>query len=420
MHTDNVGPLAGFRVLDLSDDKGAYCGKALGDLGADVIKIEPPGGDPSRWHRPFYRDQPDPERSLYWFVLNTSKRSITLDLACPDGQDLFRQLVAGAHAVVESYSPGYLDSLGLGYDQLRLFKRDIVLTSISPFGQSGPYRDYQATNLVAQAMGGLVYLCGDVDHSPVMVGGIQGCFQAGLQGALGTLFALYHQEETGQGQQVDVSMQEAITGGMWVSGPHQFWDLSQTILPRWGIPYHQGPLMGMGVRRYQVFRVRDGYMYGGTGTARALPVEDMLAWMARRGVGQELHGRQWSAKITRHLNAEDRDTMEAAYARFVATYTKAEIWEEALAKRIDWHIVQTPQDLFECRHLAERGFWSKVDHPELGEAVPYQGWPTKMGAAPAAIHRRPPLIGEHNQEIYVGELGLSRHQLAALKQAGVV
>jgi len=253
-----------------------------------------------------------------------------------------------------------------------------------------------------------------------MVGGIQACFQAGLQAAVGTLLALYHQEATGEGQQVDVSMQEAITAGMWISGPHQFWDMNRVILPRWGIPYHQGPPMGEGPRRHMVYRVQDGYMIGGTGTARGLTVEDLVQWMNQRGVGQELRGRQWSAPLTRHLSAEDRDIMEAAFAQFAQTFTKAEIWAQALERRIDWHIAQTPRELWECPHLAERGFWVRVEHPELGEALPYQGWPARFQATPGGMRRRPPLLGEHNQEIYVGELGLSPQQLAALKAAGVI
>ncbi len=420
MNTDNLGPLSGFRVLDLADDKGAYCGKVLGDLGADVIKVEPPGGDPSRCQQPFYHQEPHPERSLRWFVSNTSKRSVTLDLSSPDGRDLFLALVTTANAVVESYAPGYLASLGLGYDQLRLFKRDIVLTSITPFGQVGPYRDYQACDLVTQAMGGLVYLCGDVEHPPVMIGGVQSCLQGGIQGALGTLLALCHQEKTGQGQQVDVSMQEAVTGGMWISGPHQFYDMNKTVLPRWGIPYNQGPPMGEGIRRNMVYPVKDGHIVGGTGTARGLTSEDLVAWMNSRGVGLDLRGRAWSAKVTRHLNAVDRDAMEVAFAQFCLTFTKAEIWAVTLEKRIDWHIVQTPKELLECRHLAERGFWQQVEHPELGESLPYQGWPGKTKVSPGSVRSRPPLIGEHNQDIFVSDLGLSAQKLAALKFVGVV
>ena len=134
-----------YRILDLSDEKGVLCGKVLADLGADVLKIEPPGGDPMRHIGPFYHDTPDPEKSLYWFTFNTSKRSITLDITKSDGQKIFKRLAKTADFVIECFSPGYLDRLGLGYSVLSELNPRLIMTSITPFGQSGPYRDYKAT-----------------------------------------------------------------------------------------------------------------------------------------------------------------------------------------------------------------------------------------------------------------------------------
>jgi len=190
--------LGGCRVLDLTDEKGQLCGKVLGDYGADVIKIEKPGGDASRNIGPFYRDTPDPDKSLFWFATNTSKRGITLDIENRDGQEIFRKLVATADIVVEAFNPGFMDDLCLGYSHLKSIKSGIVMTSITPFGQTGPYADYKGSDLAGCAMGGLVRILGDLGRPPVrMTCGPQAYFHAGLQGALGSMMAYYHRELTG-------------------------------------------------------------------------------------------------------------------------------------------------------------------------------------------------------------------------------
>ena len=160
--TENNTLLGSCRVLDLADEKGLFCGKVLGDFGADVIKIERPGGDPARNIGPFYKDIADSEKSLFWFATNTSKRGITLDIGTPDGKELFRRLVKTADIVVESFEPDYMDYVGLGYSDLKKVKSDIIVTSITPFGQTGPYAYYQATDLIGAAMGGMARILGDL------------------------------------------------------------------------------------------------------------------------------------------------------------------------------------------------------------------------------------------------------------------
>ena len=165
--TDNsAGMLDQYRILDLTDEKGLLCAKLLGDLGADVIKIERPGGDPARNVGPFYHDEPDPEKSLFWFAFNTSKRGIILDIETAEGQGAFKRLVASADFVIESFPPGYMDKLGLGYLALEKINPGIILVSITPFGQTGPYRDYKTSDIVAWAMGGQMYSWGDADRPP--------------------------------------------------------------------------------------------------------------------------------------------------------------------------------------------------------------------------------------------------------------
>ena len=224
--------LGDLRVLDLAGPMGLYCTKQLADLGADVIKLEPPGGDPSRSVGPFYHDEADPEKSLYWFHFNTSKRSITLNIETADGRDIMKKLVAAADIMVETYPPGYLDSLDLGYSALKKVNPALILTSITPFGQTGPYRDFKESDLVGQAMGGLLFICGWEDEPPTKAGASPAFHIASIHACAATLIALYHRDITGEGQHVDVSMQQCVAHSLqWVT---QMYDLQKRIMVRSG------------------------------------------------------------------------------------------------------------------------------------------------------------------------------------------
>ena len=209
--------------MDLADEKGLLCGKVLGDMGADVIRIEPPGGDPARNIGPFYKDIPHPEKSLFWFFTNLNKRGITLDIGTADGKEIFRRLVKTADFVVESFKPGYMESLGLGYSELEKLNPRIIMTSITPFGQTGPYAYYKATDLVGVSMGGMVRLYGESDRPPNRISAPQFYFLGGLHGAQGSLVAHYHRELTGEGQHVDVSCQQAVV--LALMNAAEIWDI---------------------------------------------------------------------------------------------------------------------------------------------------------------------------------------------------
>ena len=190
------GMLSPYRVLDLAEDECMLCAKILGDFGADVIKIEPPGGSPTRNTGPFYHDIPDPEKSLTWFFLGLNKIGITLNLETADGREIFKRLVKTADFVVESFEPGHMPSLGLGYQELEKIKPDIIMTSITPFGQSGPYAHYKVTDIVGVALSGMMWLYGEADRAPVRIPAPQFYLQGGLQAATGTMVAHYHRELT--------------------------------------------------------------------------------------------------------------------------------------------------------------------------------------------------------------------------------
>jgi len=412
-----LGP---YRVLDLSDEKGVLCGKILADLGADVIKIESPGGDPMRYIGPFYHDVPDPEKSLYWFTFNTSKRSITLDITCTEGREVFTNLVKTADFVIECFSPGYLDSLGLGYSVLSELNPRLIMTSITPFGQSGPYRDYKAYDIIGLAMGGLLYLIGDPERPPVRVRAQQAYAQASAQAAAGTMVAHYYRESSGEGQHVDVSMQEAISNT--IDTAQQAWDLQRMIYRR------VGPSRPVGERvRRAVFRCRDGYM------ACWAPEEfEVLAgWMESEGVPMDpAEVKKWTEVIekvkagelsmTQAVTQEELTQMQELRFPFLERLTKQELYDGAVEKGFGWAPVNTPRDLVENQQLAIRNYFVPVEHPELGTIITYPGAPYKLSEAPWRIWNRAPLIGEHNEGIYIGELGMTVERLNNLKQANVI
>ena len=270
------------RVLDLTGETGVYCTKLLADLGADVIRIEPPAGDPLRDIGPFWHDEKAADRSLSFLHNNTNKRSITLDIAAPEGKALFEKLVAAADIVVETYAPGYMDSLGLGYAGLCAIKPDIILTSITGFGQTGPHAAYAWSDIVGVAMSGMMNLAGDKEDPPNRPYGNQGYVCASIDGAAGSMMALYHRDLTGEGQHVDVSMQEALDINQETA--MLTYDMTKRIATRTGarglIPID---LPGIGI-----FEAKDGQVFAYLGTPGGAPWTTMYDWMVREGKAEDL------------------------------------------------------------------------------------------------------------------------------------
>lgn len=414
-----LGP---YRILDLTDEKGLLGGKILADLGADVIKVEKPGGDAARNIGPFYKDIPHPERSLYWFAFNLNKRGITLDIESPDGGEIFKRLVKTADIVVESFEPGYLDTLDLGYDGLREINARIILTSITPFGQTGPYAHYKASDIVGWATSGMMHLCGNPDRPPVQVSAQQAYCHAAAHAAVGTMVALYHREVSGEGQHVDVSIQESVLPCIMHAA--EVWDMLGFNIPRLGdiFPSSRAGLPPLLMRLH--WPCKDGqvtWMFGGAAVAGAVASTKALVEMANRhGMAMELKDYDWTTFDASTLPQEEYDRIAKIFTQFLATKTKAELYKEAIEKAIFLSPLNTAKEVLENAQLAGRGFWEKVEHPELGDTITYPGAFLKLSEAPWRVWRRPPLIGEHNEEIYVKELGLSREKVVVLKQAGVI
>jgi benzylsuccinate CoA-transferase BbsE subunit len=405
------------RVLDLTDEKGLICGKTLADLGADVIKIEPPGGDSARDIGPFYRDVSSGEESFYWFAYNANKRSITLNIETTEGQDLLKKLVATADFIIESFPPGYLGGLGLGYSALSRINPRIILTSITPFGQTGPYRDFKTCDLVSMALGGYVYLTGDPDRPPVRIGFPQAYLHAGMAAAAGTMVAHYHRQLTGEGQWVDVSIQEACA---WIPTDSAiYWEMNRVLEER-----HGGARVRptTGARMKRIWGCKDGYvsfdMYGAR-LARNF-MTPLVAWMAEEGAAPDfLKEIDWNTFDYFAAPPELVERIAEPIGRFFATRTREELLWGGVARRCCVYPVATPEDVAKSKQLDERGYWVELEHEGLGTRVKYPGSCIRASETSSPVARRAPLAGEHNLEVY-GELGLSKKELLTLRRRGVI
>jgi len=409
--------LAPYRILDLTDERGMLCGKLLADLGADVILIERPGGSTARLKGHFYHDVMDPNKSLLFFAFNANKRSTTLNIETADGKDIFKRMVKGADIVIESFEPGYLDEIGLGYSVLSEIKPSLVMTSISGFGGTGPYAHYKAPDLVVAATGLIMSVTGEPGGRPVRMSVPQSYAQACLQAALGTMIAHYYRLQTGEGQHVDVSAMESL-----------FWLIGEYI-PRWfadmQIPSFPGRdfIGGRGERYPFMWECKDGditfVLIGGV--HGALANEQLAEWMDAEGMlPEEWRGRDWSQLDFNIINQEELDHHTAVVSEFFERHTRQELWEESQKRGIWIYPASNMKDLMENPQLKERGFWVPIHHDELDDTVTYPGPFAVFSETPIGEWRRAPLIGEHNEEIYEREMGFSKEDLVVLAEAGVI
>lgn len=411
-----------YRVLDLSNEKGFFCGRLLGDLGADVIKIEKPGGDVSRDIGPFYHDISDSEKSLYWFAFNANKRGITLDIEKSDGRKIFKRLVEIADVVIESFEPGYLKRISLGYDELSRINPRVVLTSISPFGQEGPYKEYKASDLVVRALGGMIYTVGEPDRPPLTTSYFHSFLVGAAHAAIGTMVALYYRAFSGKGQQVDAPTQQGLA---FVGNAEQQlpWVLQQVI------PVRQGrnrftTQMRDGNLYYQpiLWRCKDGDVSFTLATAAmASSYKPIIEAMKKDGIDTEALERwDWTKPHDGEWTKEELDAVMAAIEKFFNLHTKSELLQLSLETGTHIGISLDIEDALEFLQFVERDFWVNLEHPELEDTLVYPGAFVKFSEADCGIRFRAPLIGEHNEDIYIKELGLSKKELVELKQCHVI
>ncbi|MBI2543852.1 MAG: CoA transferase [Candidatus Rokubacteria bacterium] len=395
------GPLAPYRVLDLTDARGILCGKMLGDLGADVVRVEPPAGNPARREGPFAGDAPDPERSLYWWGYAANSRSVVADLGTPEGAARVRDLARRADFLIESFPPGFLDRLGLGWEALGRENPRLILTSITPFGQPGPYRDWKGPDLIVQAMSGMMFHLGDHDRPPVRISAPQAYLQAAAQAAVATLVAHHWRERTGRGPCVEVSAQAAM---MWTL-------MSETGLPSLHgyVPFRDGVhARYAAVRRRIIFPCLDGFvaLIASGGAIGGGAMEALTAWMDEEGSAPDfMRERDWRAWDSAHLlGAGERgqaelDQVEEAVGRFFEGKTKHALYEGALKRGILLAPVADTRDLLENAQLAAREFFVPLGRPEVEPDAVGPGPFAKFGATPLALRRPAPAIGEPTTEV---------------------
>ncbi len=389
--------LRAYRVLDLTNEFGELAGRILADLGADVIKIEPPQGDPSRWRPPFYGDRADRELSLPWWASNLNKRSVVLDLEAPRGQSAFRRLVSTADFVLESFRPGYLDTIGLGYAALSQINPRIIVTSITPFGQTGPYSQFPATDLTLQALGGFLYVNGDADRPPIRISADLAYRHGGGQAAAGSLLAHLQRRRTGHGQHVDVSIQDYIP---WTPLNVTFAAQVQhanTMRQAVGFRAHTA-----GVKFRFTWPCKDGRvafrpLVTGGGKAQ---YDGLVAWMTAEGFGDPvLTAKDWAGTDNRGITQAEYDQIAAAIERFLLTRTLDELYQKAVELRFRLAPAATAKDIVESRQIQARELLVSVPHPELNASFLYPGAFAKFSATPIETFRRPPLLGEHTPEV---------------------
>ncbi|MFC1532551.1 CaiB/BaiF CoA transferase family protein [Thermodesulfobacteriota bacterium] len=406
-----------FRALDITTDQGFFCGRILADLGFDVIKVEPPEGDPGRNIGPFYQGKISPETSLFWFAYNANKRGITLDIENKDGQEIFRMLAKRVDVVIESFPRGYMDGLGLGYSSLKEIDNKIIMASITPFGSTGPYKDYKSSELISTAMSGFMNLCGDQDRPPVIISFPHVSLHGSAQAAVAILAACYSCETTGKGQHIDVAIRESV---IQMLGPPISTYLINDVEVRRAGQHRVG--WGPGLVR-QIWPCKDGYVIFllGGGSVRARPNIALTEWMIEEGLANDfIKAFNWDEFDMATTTEEEIKGIEEAFCGFFMHHGKTELFEEGARRRIDIYPVNDCKEIAEEIQLKERDFWVEAEHPELGEKITYPGPFVKSSEIDTGVRHRAPLIGEHNEDIYVNELGFSRSEFSTLKEARII
>jgi benzylsuccinate CoA-transferase BbsE subunit len=398
-----AGALTGLRVLDLSGHRAQFCARLLADMGADVIKIEPPAGDDARRIGPFLDDLPHRDRSLFFWFYNLNKRSLTLDLNHSRGADIFLQLARSADVVIESFAPGTLDRLGLSWEVLHRENPALVLCSIAPFGQTGPYRDFVADDTVLTALGGMLYVNGFPNHAPVRPLGLQAYHSSAYFGAIAVMLALLARDASAEGQWIDLSMQEATAAAVeHVAGG--YFERNEAE-PRRGTLHWS--------RFFRVGKCRDGYiMHCTLGDWTSL-----IEWVKSDGKGADLDAPDYQQPMYRYLMAEH---IFEVLDDWVKDYPRDELLERAQLLRQPYATVRPPEALFDDEQLIDRGFFVEVEHPELGRRFRYPGAPYLFNGTPWRVTRRPPLTGEHTGEILRDDLAMAPEVLAVLAAEGVI
>lgn len=396
------GALEGVKVLDLTHHvAGPYCTKLMADFGAEVVKVERPGGDPARRIPPFYHDETGPDKSLLFIYLNTNKQGITLNLKTGRGSEIFKELAQDSDILVENYAPRVLPSLGLDYDSLRSINPSLVMVSISNFGQTGPYRDYKANDIVEYALGGLMYIFGSHHREPLKHALHQAQFKAGTNAASAALMALYHQRLAGEGQHVDISVQESIASGL----RDVVNNYTNTGAVRRRQPNHSGDLT-------RIRQTSDGHILPNPGIGAALNWNSVVDFLE----APELDDDKFSTPSARLANAEE---LGEILDRIFRTKSKFDVFFAAHQKRFIYGVVQSPEEVLADEQFQHRCYFVEIDHPVVG-SITYPGAPFLMEGTPWEVKIPAPTLGQHNSQVFRDRLGCDGEDLARLRAMEVI
>ena len=394
--------LEGVSVLDLTHCvAGPYCTRLLAGFGADVLKIEPPGGELGRRMAPFFHDDPGPDASLPFAYLNAGKRSLTLNLKSEEGREILCSLLPETDVLVENFAPRVMPSLGLDYASLREIAPHLVMVSISNFGQTGPYRDYKATDIVEYALGGLMYIFGAYDREPLKHAFNQAQFKAGTDAASATLMALYHQRITGPGQHVDVSIQEAVASGL----RDVVNNYTYTGAIRRRQPNHSGDLQ-------RIRATADGYLLPNPGLGSGL---NWISYAEFLGLS-ELDDDRFRTPSARLVNAEELGRILDEY--FIRQ-NKYDMFYGSHDRRFIFGVIQSPEEALNDPQFAHRGYFVEQEHPAMG-TLTFPGAPFIMEATPWEAGTPAPSVGQHTGQVLEERLGFTPAQQAQLRSQGVI
>jgi CoA:oxalate CoA-transferase len=401
------GPLTALRIIEYSTSTAAAAGgKILADLGAEVIKVEPPRtGDPARYHGPFPNDLPDPERSGLFLSLNANKQGITLDPAQPTGRELLHRLLTEADVFVHNWSPSQAETLGLAHDALLQRHAHLIVTAVTPYGSAGPYANHQGADITACAAGGVSVGTGFPDRSPLTLPLELGAHFASVAAAAATLFATFGRDVTGRGQFVDVSETDVLA----------------ILLAGYGIPTYiyrgvtgmrAGRHMSLGLYPNAVFECQDGFV--------CLDCPQLAQWNRLLGVmGNPPWVNEPRYRDRRQVTEQYPQEVDALMAPWLMARDKATIFAQTQAQRIPAGPVNTMQDVVEDGHLGDRQYFVKVERDDTGPLT-YPGAPYRFGQTPWTMRCPAPRLGEHNEKVYGGRLGVSRAELLFLWQTGII
>lgn len=399
--------LEGIRVIDLTRIyAGPYCSMLFADMGAEVIKIEPPGGEIIRDNPPLVKEGEngphDRSRSGYFLTLNRNKYGITLNLKHPKAVSIFKDLVKIGDVVLENYAPGVMKRLGIDYPVLKEVNPRIIMASISGFGQWGPYSERIAFDHISQAMSGMMSITGHPDSPPTRVGTSLGDVNASVHAAFAIMTALWHREKTGVGQYIDISMQEAMVSIL--EGAIARWTIGRELQTPIGTHNpHDAPMAA--------YKCKDGYIIiatvGDEHWHRFCKAIDKPEWA--KDPGYQTKRQRWEKK---YVLADEIE-------KITANYTVKEVGEMMDRERVANSPIHNIEQVVDDPHLNARGYFVEVEHPIIGKAK-LPGIPFKLSETPGDVKRPSPLVGEHNELILGKYLGMSKEEVGRIKEEGVI